>query len=124
MNIFFPLLFFFGPFGIFIYYQIKICKNPKNKKLALILPIGSSLISILSLISIFLSLIFGIINSFIDKSNNSNMASYVLTLESSLIPGILVQLLNTIVLILILFIPPIIFTLIYLHYSKLHNWKK
>ncbi len=114
MKTFISVSLFIAAFIVFIFLQVYICKNAKNKKLGLILPVGSFILAILPFISIILMIIISLI-----PNKNTNVL-YVSS-PNIFIPGILIQLLNIIILTIILFIPSIIFTLIYLHYKKISN---
>lgn len=92
--------------AIFIYLQIYICKKSKNKKIGLILPIGCFILSLLTVISIILVFI----SNFLIPNNDFND----IFIYDSLIYIIIILIIYTI----ILFMPSIIFMLIYLHYQK------
>lgn len=91
-------------FILIIIIQIKICKNYKDTKLGLILPIGSFLIAILFFISLLLSFVLNIfIKDTIPLKFNTNFT---------------IQILNLLILIILMLTPTIIFSLIYKHYKK------
>lgn len=98
-------------FAVFIFLQIYICKNFNNKKIGLILPVGSFLLSILPVISIILIMIISLLP-------NRDVSAILVSTSTMFIPTILYQILMTIFLIIIIFTPSIIFTLIYLYYKK------
>nr|WP_317358217.1 hypothetical protein [uncultured Tyzzerella sp.] len=98
-------------FILIVVMQIKICKNYKNTKLGLILPIGSFLIAILSFISLLLSFILEIIDFF-------TKVSKPVKFDINFLSPILIQALNILILIIIIFMPTVIFLLIYKHYKK------
>lgn len=54
MNNLFLIVIFFGLAGVFLYLQYKLCSAENGKKLGLILPIISFLISVLCAVSVFL----------------------------------------------------------------------
>lgn len=89
---------------IFAFIQAYICKNVKNKKIGLILPIGSFILALVPILSIIITFIISIL-----FSNNEN---------SILVGSSIWQIFNTILLFVILLIPSIVFTLIYKHYEK------
>lgn len=100
-----------GVLTVFAILQIYICKNAKNEKVGLILPIGSLIFGLLPIISIIITIILNFLPS-------SNVSSYIISYSLDFLPGIIIQIFNIIILIAILFTPTIIFTLIYLHYKK------
>ena len=101
-----------GVLTIFVTLQIYICKNVKNEKIGLILPIGSFIFALLPVISIIITIIL----NFLPNSNDNPFI--VVSYSVDFLPGIIMQVFNIIILIAILFTPTIIFTLIYLHYKK------
>lgn len=101
-------------FSVFIFLQIYICKNFKNKKIGLILPVGSFLLSIFPLISIILIMIISLLP-------NRDISAILVSTNTMFIPTILYQILITIFLIIIIFTPSIIFTLIYFYYKNKKN---
>ena len=98
-------------FAVFIFLQIYICKNCKNKKIGLILPVGSFLLSIFPLIYIILVMIISLLP-------NRDISAILVSTSTMFMPTILYQILMTIFLIIIIFTPSIIFTLIYFYYKK------
>lgn len=101
-----------GVLTVFAILQIYICKNAKNEKVGLILPIGSFIFALLPVISIIITIIL----NFLPNSNDNNFI--IVSYSIDFLPGIIIQIFNIIILIAILFTPTIIFTLIYLHYKK------
>ena len=109
-----PSIVFLVALLTFCFLQAYICKNAKNKKLGLILPIGSFLIATMPIISMVVAFVL----SFLPKGRTD--FSFVITSSFSIdfLPGYIIQLFNIIILLIVLYLPTIIFTLIYLHYKK------
>ncbi len=81
--------------SLFIFLQIRICKNLNNIKLGLILPIGCFLLALMALISIIIIYI----TSFLSDNKSFNFM-YIVVYS------------------IVIFIPSIIFMIIYLYYNK------
>ncbi len=111
-----PSIVFLVALLTFCFLQAYICKNAKNKKLGLILPIGSFLIATMPIISMAVAFILSILPS------TSSRWDFGMTIIGGVtfdfLPGYIIQLFNLIILLIMLYLPTIIFTLIYLHYKK------
>ena len=97
----------------FCFLQAYICKNAKNKKLGLILPIGSFLIATMPIISMVIAFIL----SFLPRGGDFGM-TMIGGVALDFLPIYIIQIFNIIILLIMLYLPTIIFTLIYLHYKN------
>lgn len=113
MNIL-PSLIFLVVLITFCVLQAYICKNAKNKKLGLILPIGSFLIGTMPIITIVLSFIL----SFFSKGVTNYSFVIITSIKIDFLPDYIVDLISLIILFIMIYLPTIIFTSIYLYYKN------